>query len=107
VFQCFQNFHAYVKNHFQVQVQVIRTDNGTEYVNTTFGTFLSDQGILHQTSCPDTPHQNGVAERKNRHILKVAHSLYDRYKISNSCASMHCCPYNPEDSSLRAQCRQG
>jgi transposase InsO family protein len=65
VFSCFQNFHALVKNQFKVQVQVIRTDNGTEYVNNTFGAFLSDQGILHQTSCPDTPHQNGVAERKN------------------------------------------
>jgi transposase InsO family protein len=37
VFHCFQNFHAYVKNQFQVQVQVLRTDNGTEYLNTTFG----------------------------------------------------------------------
>jgi hypothetical protein len=68
----FSEFHAYVKNYFQVQVRVI---NGTEYVNTTFGTFLSDQGILHQTSCPDTPPQNSVAERKNRHILEVARSL--------------------------------
>src|SRR5664279_2577170 len=75
VFRCFQNFHAYVKNQFQVQVQVIRSDNGTEYVNSTFGAFLSDQGILHQTSCPDTPPQNGVAERKNRHVLEVARSL--------------------------------
>jgi transposase InsO family protein len=75
VFHCFQNFHAYVKNQFQVQVQVLRTDNGTEYLNTTFGAFLSEQGILHQTSCPDTPPQNGVAERKNRHVLEVARSL--------------------------------
>ena len=75
VFQCFKNFYAYVKNHFNVQVQVIRTDNGTEYVNKGFGGFLSEQGIFHQTSCPDTPPQNGVAERKNRHILEVARSL--------------------------------
>ena len=39
------------------------------------GGFLSNHGILHQTSCPDTPPQNGVAERKNRHILEVARSL--------------------------------
>ena len=47
-----------------IQVQVIRSDNGTEYVNSTFGSFLSDQGIHHQTSCLDTPPQNGVAERR-------------------------------------------
>jgi transposase InsO family protein len=75
VFTCFQSFCAYVKNQFKVQVQVIRTDNGTEYVNKQFATFLSSQGIMHQTSCPDTPPQNGVAERKNRHILEVARSL--------------------------------
>jgi transposase InsO family protein len=33
-----------------VQVQVIRTDNGTEYVNKGFGGFLSEHGIFHQTS---------------------------------------------------------
>lgn len=75
VFSCFQNFHALVKNQFQVQVNVLRTDNGTEYVNNIFGDFMANQGILHQTSCPDTPPQNGVAERKNRHILEVARSI--------------------------------
>jgi hypothetical protein len=58
VFRCFQDFYAYVKNQFNTYVQVIRTDNGTEYVNKEFGTFLSEEGILHQTSCPDTPPQN-------------------------------------------------
>jgi hypothetical protein len=75
VFRCFQDFYAYVKNQFNTHVHVIRTDNGTKYVNKEFGTFLSAEGILHQTSCPDTPSQNGVAERKNRHILEVARSL--------------------------------
>ena len=55
--------------------RVIRTDNGTEYVNNEFANFLSVEGILHQTSCPDIPPQNGVAERKNRHLLEVARSL--------------------------------
>jgi hypothetical protein len=36
---------------------------------------ISDQGIIHQTICPDTPSQNGVAERENRHLLEVAISL--------------------------------
>jgi hypothetical protein len=62
VFNYFHNFHAYVKNQFQVQV--IETNNDIEYLNTIFGAFLSEQGILHQTSCLDTPPQNGVAEQK-------------------------------------------
>ncbi len=75
VFKCFQNFYAYIKNHFNARVQFIRTDNGGEYINNEFSSFLSSEGILHQTSCPDTPPQNGVAERKNRHLLETARSL--------------------------------
>ena len=33
------------------------------------------QGIVHLSSCVDTPQQNGIAERKNRHLLEVARSL--------------------------------
>ena len=31
--------------------------------------------MIHQTSCPYTPQQNGVAERKNRHLMEVARSM--------------------------------
>jgi transposase InsO family protein len=72
VLTCFRDFYAYIQNRFSTNIQIIRTDNGTEYVNNEFGSFLSEKGILHQTSCPGTLQQNGVAERKNRHLLKVA-----------------------------------
>jgi transposase InsO family protein len=44
-------------------------------VNNDFVAYLSNHGIIHQTTCPNTPPQNGVAERKNRHLLEVARSL--------------------------------
>ncbi|KAJ9689557.1 hypothetical protein PVL29_014974 [Vitis rotundifolia] len=40
---------------------------------------MSHNGILHQKSCVDTP-QNGVAERKNRHLLETAHALMFQMK---------------------------
>ena len=40
-----------------------------------FSTFLFDKGILYQKSCPHTPQQNGVAERKNRHVLETVRTL--------------------------------
>jgi transposase InsO family protein len=75
VVRCFKDFHKLVTNQFNARVQIIRTDNGTEYVNNEFISYISDQGIIHQTTCPGTPSQNGVAERKNRHLLEVARSL--------------------------------
>ncbi|KAL5804087.1 hypothetical protein ACOSQ3_030887 [Xanthoceras sorbifolium] len=35
----------------------------------------SEKGIYHQSTCVDTPQQNGIAERKNRHLLEVARAL--------------------------------
>ena len=37
--------------------------------------FCADHGIIHQASCPHTSQQNGVAERKHRHLLDVACTL--------------------------------
>jgi transposase InsO family protein len=43
---------------------LLSTDSGGEYLSTEFQAFLASKGILHQRSCPSTPQQNGVAERK-------------------------------------------
>jgi hypothetical protein len=40
-----------------------------------FHHYLKVKGILSQCSCPYTPQQNGVAERKNRHLLDVVRTL--------------------------------
>ena len=37
--------------------------------------FFEEKGILHQSSCTDTPEQNGIAERKNKHLLEVARAM--------------------------------
>jgi len=40
-----------------------------------FQDFLQHHGIISQWSCPSTPQQNGVAGRKNRHLLDVVCTL--------------------------------
>uniref|UniRef100_A0A2N9GXD4 Integrase catalytic domain-containing protein n=1 Tax=Fagus sylvatica TaxID=28930 RepID=A0A2N9GXD4_FAGSY len=36
---------------------------------------LNQKGILYQLTCPQTPEQNGVVERKNRHIMSIVRYL--------------------------------
>ena len=72
VISAFKNFYTLVCNQYGAKVKVLRSDNGTEYINKDFSDFLSSLGIIHQTTCVSTSEQNGVAERKNRHLLEVA-----------------------------------
>ncbi|XP_071724491.1 uncharacterized protein [Rutidosis leptorrhynchoides] len=56
-------------------IKTIRTDNGSEFINQNLKNFCLNNGILHQTTYVYTPQQNGIAERKHRHLLNVARSL--------------------------------
>lgn len=40
-----------------------------------FASYLVQCGIINQLTCPKTPKQNGLVERKNKHILEIAHAL--------------------------------
>jgi hypothetical protein len=46
-----------------------------EYTSNNFFQLLALDGTIHQTPCTDTPEQNGVAERKHRHIIETARSI--------------------------------
>ena len=63
-FNIFQTFHTMIKTQFQTTIRILRTDNGREYFSQILGDYLQSAGIIHQSSCVDTPQQNGVAERK-------------------------------------------
>ena len=79
--QLFKNFHAIVKTEFQMSIQVLKTNNARDFFNSTIGPYLLSNGIVRQRTCMDTPQQNGEAEHKNRHLLKVARSLLFTSKI--------------------------
>ena len=58
-----------------MSIRILRSDNAREYLSQHFQTFMSSNGILYQTSYPHTPQQNGVAERKNRHLVEITRTL--------------------------------
>ncbi|RVW77227.1 Retrovirus-related Pol polyprotein from transposon TNT 1-94 [Vitis vinifera] len=62
LFSIFQKFFVEIQTEFNVSIQVLRSNNAREYFSTPFTSFMSQHGILHQSSCAHTPQQNGVAE---------------------------------------------
>jgi len=57
---------------FSATVKIIRTNNALELsASHTALDFFASNGILHQTSCVQTPQQNGIVERKHQHLLEM------------------------------------
>ena len=78
VYLAFQEFHKMVSTQYEKHIRVLQYDNSTECMDVSLGKFLNVHGIRHQTSCTYTPQQNGLAERKNRHILEVVRTPHNK-----------------------------
>lgn len=75
LFGAFQTFCSEIKNQFGKGIRILRSDNAKEYFSAPFNSFMASLGIIHQSSCPHTPQQNGVTERKHRHLVDTARTL--------------------------------
>ena len=71
----FTSFLNEIKNQFGQVIKIFRSDNAKEYFSSALSIILSSHGILHQSTCPYTPQQNGIAERKNRHLVETARTI--------------------------------
>ena len=71
----FKTYKAEVENQLEKKIKVIRSDRGGEYESAAFSDFCAQYGIVHQTTAPYTPQQNGVAERKNRTLKEMINSM--------------------------------
>ena len=74
VFSRFLEFKEKVEGEFRRKIKRLRTDNGGEYTSGEFNQFCSRQGIRRQLTCADTSQQNGIAERKIRHLTETCKS---------------------------------
>jgi transposase InsO family protein len=63
-------------------IVIFRSNNGGEFMSKDLIQWLTKRGIIHQTSTPKTPEQNGVAERYNRTILE---SMKSYMNVMKSC----------------------
>ncbi|KAL2240869.1 UNVERIFIED_CONTAM: Retrovirus-related Pol polyprotein from transposon RE1 [Sesamum indicum] len=63
---------SFIEGFYQM---IIRTDNDSEFVGDKCQSFIRNHGIIHQRTCVYSPQQNGVVERKHKHLLQVARAL--------------------------------
>ncbi len=61
-------------------IKTLRSDRGDEYYDPKF---FQETGIVHETTAPYTPQQNGVAERKNRTLEEMVNSMLSNSGLSN------------------------
>jgi hypothetical protein len=57
------------------QLKAVRTDNGGEYLNANLRDYFAGKGVVHQTTTPYTPEQNGAAERLNRTLVERVRAM--------------------------------
>ena len=62
-----------VELQLNTKIKSIQSDWGGEYKP--FSRLLASFGISHRLTCPHTHHQNGVVERKYRHIVDLGLTL--------------------------------
>ncbi|XP_019261605.1 PREDICTED: uncharacterized protein LOC109239486 [Nicotiana attenuata] len=81
-FTMLKAFISMVKTQFNLSVKKIRSDNALEIglFNSALQ-YFSDNGIIHQTTCSHTPQQNGIVERKHKHLLEIARALMYQSKL--------------------------
>lgn len=74
-FKKFKDYKALVENQTGKSIKILRTNSGTEYESNEFKEFCREAGIKRETIVPYNPEQNGIAERKNRTIMKAAKAM--------------------------------
>ncbi|GKC26830.1 retrovirus-related pol polyprotein from transposon TNT 1-94 [Tanacetum coccineum] len=67
--------YLFLKKKSQAPKTILRTDNGTEFKNSTLVNFCDEKGISQNFSSLYTPEQNGDAERKNRTLIEAARTM--------------------------------
>nr|GEX07559.1 hypothetical protein [Tanacetum cinerariifolium] len=68
-------FLKIIQVRLKVPVHRIRTNNGTEFVNQTLRDYYEEVVIFYETLVTRSPQQNRVIERRNRTLIKAAHTM--------------------------------
>lgn len=80
-----RQFLNYVERLFKTKVQTIRPNNAKELIKVKHTLIC----ITYQSSCIETPQQNGIVKRKHKHLLETTRALYfPIYQIESQCIQL-------------------
>ncbi|KFM59138.1 Retrovirus-related Pol polyprotein from transposon TNT 1-94, partial [Stegodyphus mimosarum] len=75
VLEKFEEYCCMVENLQNRKTKFLRSNNGGEYISGKFDKYLTAHGIQRQLTVPDTPQQNGLAERLNQTLINTTRCL--------------------------------
>ena len=78
----FKEWKAVREKESGKQVKRFRTDGGGEYTSKKFAECLKSEGIIKETTTPNSPTSNGVVERENRMIMERVQCMLDDAGLS-------------------------
>ncbi|GKE03753.1 ribonuclease H-like domain-containing protein [Tanacetum coccineum] len=76
-----KSFITEIENLVDKKLKIIRCNNRTEFKNRVMSKFCEHKGIKREFSIARTPQQNGIAERRNRTLIKAARTMLDNSKL--------------------------
>ncbi|CAN0871895.1 Retrovirus-related Pol polyprotein from transposon TNT 1-94 [Linum grandiflorum] len=77
-------FVEMIRTQFGKTVKIIRSDPGGEFSSHSLLEFYRLHGIISQQSCPGVSQQNGLVERKHRHVLELTRALLLNSQVPGS-----------------------
>jgi len=80
-FHVFKRLAKMLENEKSSKIMSIRSDHGGEFQNERFKRFCEKHDIEHNFSAARTPQQNGVVERKNMSLEKLARTMLNENSL--------------------------
>jgi FtsZ-interacting cell division protein YlmF len=83
-FEKFKIFKALTETQIGKRLKEVRSDWGGEFTSRDFKEFCDEHGIKREYTIPRNPQQNGVVERQNRIVQKMARSMMNEKNIGQT-----------------------
>jgi transposase InsO family protein len=83
-FEKFKIFKALTETQIGKRLKALRSDQGGDFMSRDFKEFYDEHGIKREYIILRTPQQNGVVERQNRTVQKMARSMMNEKNIGQA-----------------------